>query len=213
MNPAKRSVDLFLSVCGLLLLWPLFLVIAALIKAEDGGPVFFSQKRAGFGGTPFTIWKFRTMVPDAESRGPHLTSSDDQRVTKIGARLRARKLDELPQLFNVVFGEMSLVGPRPEVPRYVAMYTPDQRKVLELVPGITDRASIAFADEGARLAAATDPERLYVDSIMPEKIRINLEYATSAGVLNDLRVILGTVGHVVRRPSPRARYDLGVPSP
>ena len=199
MSRAKRIFDISLSVGGLVLLCPLFLIIAVLIKAEDGGPVFFSQKRIGLGGTPFTIWKFRTMVPHAEHFGGLLTSSDDRRITHVGARLRARKLDELPQLFNVLLGEMTLVGPRPEVSKYVAMYGSEQRKVLELVPGVTDRASILFADEGARLAEAAEPERLYIERIMPEKIRINLEYARNASVLNDLRVILDTVGHVVRR--------------
>jgi len=197
---AKRTFDISLSVGGLLLLWPLFLLIALLIKAEDDGPVFFSQKRAGLGGIPFTIWKFRTMVPNAESLGPDLTSSDDHRITRVGARLRDLKLDELPQLLNVILGDMTLVGPRPEVSKYVAMYTPEQRKVLELVPGVTDRASIMFADEGVSLAAATEPERLYVERIMPEKIRVNLEYARSATVLNDLKVIVDTVRHLVRRP-------------
>ena len=199
MSRAKRIFDISLSVGGLVLLCPLFLIIAVLIKAEDGGPVFFSQKRIGLGGTSFTIWKFRTMVPHAEHFGGQLTSSGDRRITHVGARLRARKLDELPQLFNVLLGQMTLVGPRPEVSKYVAMYGSEQRKVLELVPGVTDRASILFADEGARLAEAAEPERLYIERIMPEKIRINLEYARNASVLNDLRVILDTVGHVVRR--------------
>ena len=146
------------------------------------------------------------MVPNAENLGPALTFSNDQRITQIGARLRAVKLDELPQLFNVILGEMTLVGPRPEGSRYVAMYTPEQRKVLELMPGVTDRASIMFVDEANHLAASTDPERLYIERIMPEKIRINLEYARDAGILNDMRVIVDTVGHLVRR-----RYDRVAP--
>ena len=190
---AKRLLDICLSVAGLVLLSPLFVLIAILIKAEDGGPVFFSQKRIGRGGAPFTIWKFRTMVPHAERIGGQLTSSGDQRITRVGARLRRRKLDELPQLLNVLVGEMTLVGPRPEVSRYVTMYGSEQLGVLELVPGVTDRASILFADEGDRLARSPDPERLYVEHIMPEKIRVNLEYARKATVLNDIRVILDTV--------------------
>jgi lipopolysaccharide/colanic/teichoic acid biosynthesis glycosyltransferase len=175
--------------------------VGVLIKAEDGGPVFFAQKRIGLGGTPFTIWKFRTMVPGAERLGTLLTTSEDHRITRVGAWLREHKLDELPQLFNVLLGEMTFVGPRPEVSKYVAMYEAEQRKVLELVPGITDRASILFADEGEQLAQNAEPERFYIERIMPEKIRINLEYARNASVLNDLKVILHTVGHVVRRPA------------
>ncbi|HEY8831159.1 MAG TPA: sugar transferase [Gemmatimonadaceae bacterium] len=200
MNRGKRTLDIFLAVVGLLLLWPLFLLIAALIKAEDGGPVFFCQTRVGLGGTPFNIWKFRTMVPNAERLGPALTSSGDPRITRVGARLRKAKLDELPQLFNVLMGEMSLVGPRPEVSKYVRMYTSEQRAVLDLMPGVTDKASIVFADEGLRLAGAEEPECHYVERIMPEKIRLNLEYARDATVLNDLRVILATIGHLVPRP-------------
>ena len=209
MRRAKRIFDISLSLGGLLLLWPLFLIIAVLIKAEDGGPVFFSQKRIGLGGTSFTMWKFRTMVPHAERFGGQLTSSDDRRITHVGARLRGRKLDELPQLFNVLLGEMTLVGPRPEVSKYVAMYGSEQRKVLELVPGVTDRASILFADEGARLAEAAEPERLYIEHIMPEKILVNLEYARSATLLNDLRVIVDTVRHLVRRPGSETKPVTG----
>ena len=198
MTRAKRIFDVSLSFVGLLLLWPLFLLIAILIKAEDGGPVFFCQKRIGLGGVPFTMWKFRTMVPEAERMGGLLTSSDDRRITRVGARLRHRKLDELPQLFSVLLGEMTLVGPRPEVSKYVAMYGSEQRKVLQLVPGITDRASILFADEGTKLAEAAEPERFYIERIMPEKIRVNLEYARGATVLNDLRVILATLGRLAR---------------
>ncbi len=140
------------------------------------------------------------MVPHAERFGGQLTTSYDHRVTRVGAWLREHKLDELPQLFNVLLGEMTFVGPRPEISKYVAMYGPEQRKVLELVPGITDKASILFADEGARLAESAEPERFYIERIMPEKIRVNLEYARDATVLNDLRVILHTVGHLFRRP-------------
>jgi lipopolysaccharide/colanic/teichoic acid biosynthesis glycosyltransferase len=190
---AKRILDIALSVGGLLLLSPLYALIAILIKAEDGGPVFFSQRRIGRGGAPFTIWKFRTMVPHAERFGGQLTTSEDHRITRVGARLRERKLDELPQLLNVLLGEMTLVGPRPEVSRYVTMYGSEQLSVLDLVPGVTDRASILFADEGDRLAKSADPERLYIEHIMPEKIRVNLEYARNATVLNDLRVMLETV--------------------
>ena len=133
MRPAKRMFDLVAAAVGLLLLWPVFLVIALLVKAEDGGPIFFRHLRVGYRGRPFGLWKFRTMVPDAESRGPALTVGRDPRITRVGTWLRRLKLDELPQLGNVLVGHMSLVGPRPEVPCYVATYDPEQRRVLDLM--------------------------------------------------------------------------------
>jgi lipopolysaccharide/colanic/teichoic acid biosynthesis glycosyltransferase len=202
---ARRTLDLLVSVGGLLLIAPLLLVIALLVKFEDGGPVFFRHERVGRGGRLFGMWKFRTMVPDAVSIGPELTVGGDRRITRIGKWLRRHKLDEIPQLFNVLAGDMTLVGPRPEVPRYVAMYTPDQRSVLKLEPGITDRASIAFADESALLATAADPERFYVDYLVPEKIRLNLEYADRATPLRDLGVVLETLGYVLPRTSAEPR--------
>jgi lipopolysaccharide/colanic/teichoic acid biosynthesis glycosyltransferase len=200
---AKRSFDLATSICGLAVLSPLMMVIAVLVKAEDGGSVFFRQERIGRGGRPFRMWKFRTMIPDAGTIGLPLTTAGDPRITRIGSWLRAHKLDELPQLFNVIRGEMTLVGPRPEVPRYVELYTPEQRSVLALDPGITDPASILFADECALLAEHPDPERFYIERIVPEKIRVNLEYADRATTLSDLAIVLETVGHVV----PRARMQ------
>lgn len=214
MTRAKRAFDRVSAGLGILLLAPLLGLIAVVIKLEDGGPVFFRQERVGYRGRPFRMWKFRTMVPDAESRGLPLTVGRDPRVTRIGGWLRRLKLDELPQLFNVWAGEMSLVGPRPEVPRYVALYGPEERRVLELVPGITDEASIRYAEESELLATVPDPERLYVDEIVPEKIRLNLEYAARATVWTDLRVILATLGRLVsssdgvpplaRPPAPRS---------
>jgi lipopolysaccharide/colanic/teichoic acid biosynthesis glycosyltransferase len=197
----KRSLDLAVCIGGLLVVWPLLLLIAALIKAEDGGPVFFRQERIGRGGRPFRMWKFRTMAPHAERLGPQLTTASDRRITRIGAKLRRRKLDELPQLFNVLAGDMTMVGPRPEVPKYVAMYTPDQRKVLELTPGMTDRASIFFANEAALLAQMPDFERFYVERVLPKKIRVNLEYADRATPLHDLGVVLETLRYVMGRES------------
>ena len=157
MSRAKRVLDLAVAGAGVVLLSPLFLVLAAVVKTGDGGPVFFRQERVGYQGRPFRMWKFRTMVSDAETRGLPLTVGRDARVTRVGAWLRRLKLDELPQLFNVLVGDMSLVGPRPEVPRYVASYGAAERRVLELVPGLTDEASIRYADESARLATAADP--------------------------------------------------------
>jgi lipopolysaccharide/colanic/teichoic acid biosynthesis glycosyltransferase len=203
MTRAKRTLDLVGAGAGVVLLSPLFLLIALLVKAGDGGPVFFRQERVGFRGHPFRIWKFRTMVPRAELRGLPLTVGKDARVTRVGAWLRRLRLDELPQLFNVLAGDMTLVGPRPEVPRYVACYNLGQRRVLELVPGLTDEASIRYLDESSILAAAADPEQMYVDQILAEKIRLSLEYAAHASVWTDLRVILATMRSMFRSPGSR----------
>ncbi|MBW6394564.1 sugar transferase [Thermus sp. SYSU G05001] len=201
MKTSKRVFDLCLAIPGLLLLAPLFLLIALLIKLDDGGPVFFRQERVGYRGRRFRIWKFRTMRVDAEQQGS-LTVGDDPRITRAGRWLRKFKLDELPQLINVILGEMSLVGPRPEVPKYVALYGEAELPVLDLVPGITDPASIAFRNESEMLGRAPDPETMYVESIMREKIRINLEYAGKATVWTDFLVILRTL-QVLLKPGSR----------
>jgi lipopolysaccharide/colanic/teichoic acid biosynthesis glycosyltransferase len=193
VTPAKRAFDLIGAGLGVLLLAPLLGLLALLVKVEDGGPVLFKQGRVGHRGRRFRIWKFRTMVPDAESRGPRLTVGGDPRVTRIGATLRRLKLDELPQLFNVLAGDMSLVGPRPDVPCYVDRYRPAERRVLELVPGMTDPGASCFVDESTRLAASRDPERNYLNEIAPEKIRLSLAYAQRATVWTDLRMILATL--------------------
>jgi lipopolysaccharide/colanic/teichoic acid biosynthesis glycosyltransferase len=198
MKLEKRLFDVVASAIGLLVLWPVFLVIAALIKLEDGGPVFYRQERIGYKGRPFKIWKFRTMVVNADKLGKPLTVGRDPRITRVGYWLRKFKLDELPQLLNVLLGEMSLVGPRPEVPQYVALYTPEQRRVLDLVPGITDPASIKFANEAELLAEANDPEKFYIEHIMPTKIRLNMEYASHATLWSDILVILKTLVRIVR---------------
>jgi len=196
MTHGKRAFDALAAGVGLLLLSPLLVLIAAVVKLADGGPIFFRQQRVGRGGQPFLMWKFRTMVPGAERLGHQITVGNDPRVTPVGRVLRALKLDELPQLINVLAGDMSLVGPRPEVSRYTALYSPQERPVLDLVPGITDPASIRYRDEGALLAAAADPERIYVDEIMPDKIRLNLEYAARATVWSDFLVVVRTVARV-----------------
>lgn len=198
MKLEKRLFDIIASVTGLLVLWPVFLVIAVLIRLEDGGPVFYRQERIGYKGRTFKIWKFRTMVVDADKLGKPLTVGRDPRITRVGYWLRKFKLDELPQLLNVLLGEMSLVGPRPEVPQYVALYTPEQRRVLDLVPGITDPASIKFANEAELLAEASDPEKFYIEHIMPTKIRLNLEYASQATLWSDICVILRTLVRIIR---------------
>lgn len=189
----KRLFDLFCTVPGMIVLSPLFLIVSLIIKLTDNGPVFFKQERIGYRGKPFKMLKFRTMIVDAEKLGGQLTVGNDKRITKIGAILRRMKIDELPQLFNVLEGEMSLVGPRPEVPKYVQMYSDKQRLVLELVPGITDPASIKFRNESEILAMADDPEQVYVENIMPEKIRLNLEYARDASLISDIKTVLQTI--------------------
>jgi len=193
MRYSKRMCDILCAGVGLLVLWPFLLAVAVAIWLSDRGPVFFRQERVGRGGQSFRMWKFRTMVVNAEARGGQLTVGEDKRITGVGKWLRRLKLDELPQLLNVVAGQMSLVGPRPEVRRYTDLYTEDQRRVLDLMPGITDPASIRYRDESALLAQQADPERAYVEQVMPEKIRLNLEYAARANVLTDLGTILTTL--------------------
>ncbi|HKV50178.1 MAG TPA: sugar transferase [Gemmatimonadaceae bacterium] len=195
----KRAFDVVAAALGLVLLGPLFLVIAMAIALEDGGPVFFRQQRVGRGGELFRVWKFRTMRVDAERGGGQLTVGQDRRITRVGRWLRSAKVDELPQLVNVLRGEMSLVGPRPEVPRYVALYSPAQRAVLDELPGITDPASLRYYDESVVLANAADPEGLYVSHVMPEKIRLNLEYAARATPLTDLFIVMSTLRRIVAR--------------
>lgn len=210
MTAVKRVFDIFWAVLGLLALVPLFAVIAVLIKMMDGGPVFFRQKRVGYKGRPFLIWKFRTMVSDAENRGIQITVGRDLRITKIGYWLRKTKLDELPQLINVLLGEMTLVGPRPEVPRYVAMYTTDLCRVLDLVPGIVDPASIKYCNESEILASSHDPEFIYINEIMPEKIRLNLSYAEKATIWSDTWVISSAFFYIIIGNFPiRDHHDAG----
>lgn len=195
---AKRAMDVVISAGALCVLWPLFLLIALAIVADDPGPVFYRQVRIGRGGRPFRIFKFRTMVVDAEKKGLSITVGRDSRITRVGAFLRRTKLDELAQLLNVLAGQMSFVGPRPEVPRYVEMYTPYQRQVLLVRPGITDYASIAYRNENELLAGADDPERLYVETVMPDKIELNMKYLHEISPLADLRLIMETIVAVVR---------------
>lgn len=190
----NRVLDLTATVPGLLVLAPVLLGIAVLVKLEDGGPVFFRQERIGRGGHPFRIWKFRTMVQGAERLGRAITVGEDPRITRVGRWLRRTKVDEFPQLINVLIGEMSLVGPRPEVSRYVALYTEEQRRVLALRPGITDPASLKYHDEATLLAAQSDPDAFYVAQVMPDKIRVNLLYADQATLGSDLALIFRTLG-------------------
>ena len=198
---SKRAFDVALSSLGLVLLAPLFLLVAAWIKLDSPGPVFFRQERVGRGGAPFRIHKFRTMRQvHATSREPLITVGGDPRITRAGAWLRDSKLDELPQLIDVLAGHMSLVGPRPEVPRYVALYPEALRaKVLSVRPGITDLASIEYRDESRRLAQAADPEREYVDVVMPTKLRAAARYVDQMSLATDLRVLGATLRALLHR--------------
>jgi lipopolysaccharide/colanic/teichoic acid biosynthesis glycosyltransferase len=194
---AKRLFDIVFSLICLILGLPLFLVIAVWIALDSPGSIFFRQTRIGQFGREFTIYKFRTMVVDAEAKGKQITTTGDSRITKIGKFLRKYKLDELPQFFNVLKGDMSLVGPRPEVPKYVALYTLGQRQVLEVRPGITDLASIQFRNESDLLATVTNPEEVYIQEIMPQKLELNLEYIANANLSFDLLIILRTFWRVL----------------
>ena len=195
---AKRLFDILASGLGLLLLSPLLLGVALWIKWDSPGPVLFRQERVGRYGKPFFIHKFRSMRVDAPSLGPQITIGEDPRITRSGRFIRRSKIDELPQLWDVLRGAMSLVGPRPEVPRYVALYPAAQREVvLSVRPGITDPASLAFRDESERLARAADPERTYVEEILPAKLRLSVDYVRRAGLLTDLKLIVGTLKAVI----------------
>lgn len=189
----KRLVDIVCALGGLLLLVPLLVAVALAVLLDDGRPVLFRQERIGRNGKRFDILKFRSMRAHPHEAGPLITAAGDARLTRVGQVIRGWKLDELPQLVNVLRGEMTLVGPRPEVPRYVAHYSDAQRAVLALTPGITDPASLAFLDEERQLAAARDPERFYLDHAMPTKIALNLDYARTATCWSDLGVVIRTV--------------------
>jgi len=194
----KRAMDVVISGCALAVIWPVLLLIAVAIKIDDPGPVFYRQVRVGKNGREFRIYKFRTMVVDADKKGLAITVGRDNRITRVGAFLRKTKLDELAQLINVFTGEMSFVGPRPEVPKYVNLYTPYQRQVLLVRPGITDYASIAYRNENDMLEGAEDPERMYIDVIMPDKIELNMKYLHEISPVADVKLILSTVIAVIR---------------
>jgi lipopolysaccharide/colanic/teichoic acid biosynthesis glycosyltransferase len=192
----KRLFDAVCAAAGLVLLAPLLLVAAVWVKLDSPGPVLFRQTRVGRFGVPFTIHKFRTMRVEP---GAAITVGADPRITRAGQVLRQTKLDELPQLWDVLRGAMSLVGPRPELPHYVALYPADLRdRVLAVRPGITDPASLAFSHEAELLAAAADPEREYREVILPAKLKLSADYAARASLATDLRLILATLGRVLR---------------
>jgi lipopolysaccharide/colanic/teichoic acid biosynthesis glycosyltransferase len=191
---AKRLFDVVAAALGLLLLSPLMLVVALWIKLDSPGPVFFRQQRVGRHGVPFRIHKFRSMVADAPARGSALTVAADPRITRAGSWLRHTRFGKLPQLIDVLAGHMSLVGPRPEVPEYVALYPAALREqALAVRPGITSPASLLFIDESAQLARAADPQREYVEVILPRKLQCAVDYAQSADLRSDLCVLVRTV--------------------
>ncbi|NJK47263.1 sugar transferase [Candidatus Gracilibacteria bacterium] len=196
---AKRAFDIFFSLIGILVLFPLFVIIAFWIKLDSPGSIFFKQIRVGRYGREFNIYKFRSMVAEAESIGKQITVDGDRRITSSGQFLRKYKLDELPQLFNVLKGDMSLVGPRPEVPKYVALYNFEQRRVLEVRPGITDLASIQFRNESELLSSVSNPEDFYIQEIMPQKLALNIQYISQASLGFDLLLILQTLWRTIAK--------------
>ncbi len=194
----KRLFDISLAVLGLIIFLPLFLTIAIWIKLDSPGPVFFRQERVGRGGKHFQIFKFRTMISEAESKGLRLTTSNDSRITSSGRFLRKTKLDELPQMFNIIKSEMSFVGPRPEVPEYVKFYSDLQKEViLSVRPGITDEASIKFRNENELLALATEPQKEYIEVILPQKLSLYMKYVEKRSFWVDLKIIFSTVSKLI----------------
>ncbi len=194
----KRVCDILLSGVGLLCLSPLLLSVAIWVKLDSAGPIFYRQVRVGRGGKDFRIFKFRSMYTESDKRGLITVGGHDPRVTRAGYYIRKLKLDELPQLINVFVGDMSFVGPRPEVRKYVDMYTPEQLHVLDVRPGITDAASIKYRNENELLAAQTEPERYYIEVIMQDKLRINLDYVHHHTLLGDLKLIFSTFVAILR---------------
>ncbi len=195
---SKRIFDIVFSCLGILLISPLLIIIIIIIKLTSKGPVFFLQQRVGINGNPFYIFKFRTMVVDAEKLGRQIIVGRDPRITKAGYFLRKFKFDELPQLFNVLIGDMSFVGPRPEVQKYVDMYTDEQREILKVKPGITDYASIEFSNENEILGEVEDPEEYYISTIMPTKIAFNKKYIENNNLFIDIKIILKTIAKCLK---------------
>lgn len=193
---AKRSLDLLTAAVSAALLSPFLALIAVAIKIDSKGPVLYRGTRVGRGGRPFAMLKFRTMVADADKFGGSSTPEDDPRITRVGRILRTLKLDELPQLFNVVRGDMSVVGPRPQVQWAVDRYTVEERRVLSVRPGITDPASLRFANEGEILRGSTDPDSDYMDKIHPEKMRLSLDYVATRSIAGDVAIIARTMARI-----------------
>ena len=193
-----RFFDFILSLVGLVILAPLFIVLSVWIKIDSKGPVFYKQVRVGQNSKDFGLFKFRSMVVDADKKGLITVGGRDPRITRSGYFIRKYKLDELPQLINVLVGDMSLVGPRPEVRKYVDLYTDEQQKVLSVKPGITDYASIEYMDENEILGKSNDPEKTYIEEIMPEKIKYNMKYINNKNLFEYFKIIFLTVLKIVR---------------
>ncbi len=194
----KRLFDIIFALVMLLLFSPLFVVLACWVSIDSRGGVFFGQERVGLNGKPFKLWKFRTMKPHSEKGGQLTVGASDSRITRAGYYLRKFKVDELPQLWNVVLGDMSVVGPRPEVPRYVALYSPEQRRVLSIRPGITDYASLRYFEESNILAKSANPQETYIQEIMPTKLALNLEYVHKHSFAGDLAIIVKTGWRILK---------------
>ena len=193
----KRIFDTILSLFGLIILLPFMLIIAIFIKLDSKGPIFFKQVRVTKNGREFKIFKYRTMRVGSD-KFSQITVGKDSRITKVGDFLRKYKLDEIPQLINVLIGDMSLVGPRPEVPKYVALYTEEQKEILKVRAGITDYASIEFSNENDILANEADPEKAYIEKIMPRKIELNKKYLSEISVITDIKIILLTIKKILK---------------
>lgn len=193
----KRIFDILFSFFGLIFLFPFLILLSFIIIIESGWPVFYFQKRVGKNNLDFNLIKFRTMHKNAEKRGLITIGERDSRITKVGFWLRKYKLDEIPQLVNILIGEMSFVGPRPEVRKYVDLYTEKQLRVLSVKPGLTDYASLAYIDESKILATFPDPEKAYIEIIMPEKLDLNLQYINNQGILTDIGIMLKTIKRIV----------------
>ena len=198
LNKVIRFFDFILSLVGLVVLAPIFIVLAIWIKTDSKGPVFYKQVRVGKNGKDFGLFKFRSMVVDADKKGLITVGGRDPRITRSGYFIRKYKLDELPQLINVLVGDMSLVGPRPEVRKYVELYDDEQNKVLSVKPGITDYASIEYMDENEILGKSTDPEKTYIEEIMPEKIKYNMKYIKNRSLIEYFKMIFLTVLKIIR---------------
>jgi lipopolysaccharide/colanic/teichoic acid biosynthesis glycosyltransferase len=194
----KRLFDIFFSLIGLIILLPVFLIISLLIVTDSRGGIFYRQVRVGKDSKDFRLFKFRSMVTNADKKGLLTVGGKDSRITRMGYFLRKYKLDELPQLLNVLFGDMSLVGPRPEVRKYVDMYNEEQRKVLSVRPGITDYASIEYSNENELLGSVPNPEEVYINEVMPAKLNLNLRYIREQGLLTDLKIIFMTFAKILK---------------
>jgi lipopolysaccharide/colanic/teichoic acid biosynthesis glycosyltransferase len=192
----KRLFDILVSAVVLILLFPLFLILSLAVMLGSPGGAFFRQTRVGRGGEPFQLLKFRSMRPGSEAMGQITVGERDPRITGVGHFLRKTKLDELPQLINILKGDMSIVGPRPEVPKYVAMYSAEQRIVLEVRPGLTSMASIAYINENEILGKSTDPERTYIEMVMPAKLELDLKYVGEQSMGLDLKIIFQTIARL-----------------